>query len=107
MANIRDIAKITGYSVSTISRVINNHPYVDDEKRAKVLQVMSDLNYVPNRSAQNLSYGRTKNIGVILPLSIMIIMIRCSVVSCRRLLTTGIKLVYYPRTMIKNWKSAI
>lgn len=67
MANIRDIAKITGYSVSTISRVINNHPYVDDKKRAKVLEVMAELNYVPNRSAQNLSYGRTKNIGVILP----------------------------------------
>lgn len=67
MANIRDIAKITGYSVSTISRVINNHPYVDDEKRAKVLEVMTELNYVPNRSAQNLSYGKTKNIGVILP----------------------------------------
>ena len=67
MANIRDIAKLTGYSVSTISRVINNHPYVDDEKRAKVLEVMTELNYVPNRSAQNLSYGKTKNIGVILP----------------------------------------
>lgn len=67
MANIRDIAKLTGYSVSTISRVINNHPYVDDEKRAKVLAVIAELNYVPNRSAQNLSYGKTKNIGVILP----------------------------------------
>lgn len=67
MANISDIAKITGYSVSTISRVINEHPYVDDEKRARVLAVMAELNYVPNRSAQNLSYGKTKNIGVILP----------------------------------------
>lgn len=35
MANIRDIAKITGYSVSTISRVINNHPYVDDKNEKK------------------------------------------------------------------------
>ncbi|MDT2597809.1 LacI family DNA-binding transcriptional regulator [Enterococcus dongliensis] len=67
MANIRDIAKITGYSVSTISRVINNHPYVDEKKREKILAVMKELNYVPNRSAQNLSYGKTKNIGVILP----------------------------------------
>lgn len=67
MATIRDIAKITGYSISTISRVINNYPYVDDEKRQKVLQVMADLNYVPNRLAQNLSLGETKNIGVILP----------------------------------------
>lgn len=28
MANIRDIARLTGYSVSTVSRVINNNPYV-------------------------------------------------------------------------------
>ncbi|MGX7126459.1 LacI family DNA-binding transcriptional regulator [Enterococcus viikkiensis] len=67
MANIRDIARITGYSVSTISRVLNNHPYVTEEKREKVLAVMAELNYVPNRSAQNLSYGKTKNVGVILP----------------------------------------
>lgn len=67
MANIRDIAKITGYSVSTISRVINDYPYVDEEKRKKVLTVMKELNYVPNRTARNLSYGRTGNIGVIIP----------------------------------------
>ncbi|WP_427814361.1 LacI family DNA-binding transcriptional regulator [Enterococcus sp. 22-H-5-01] len=67
MANIRDIAKMTGYSVSTVSRVINNHPYVDEKKREQILAVMKELNYVPNRSAQNLSYGKTKNIGVILP----------------------------------------
>lgn len=67
MANIRDIAKITGYSVSTISRVINNYPYVDEEKRQKVLAVMAELNYVPNRTAQNLSHGKTQTIGIILP----------------------------------------
>lgn len=67
MANIRDIAKITGYSVSMISRVINNHPYVDEKKRQKVLAVMAELDYVPNRTAQNLSHGRTQTIGIILP----------------------------------------
>lgn len=67
MANIRDIAKLTGYSVSTVSRVINNHPYVDEKKRTEILAVMQELHYVPNRSAQNLSYGKTKNVGVILP----------------------------------------
>lgn len=67
MANIRDIAKKTGYSVSTISRVINNYPYIKEEKRQKVLAVMKELNYVPNKTAQNLSHGETKNIGVVLP----------------------------------------
>lgn len=67
MANIRDIAKLTGYSVSTISRVINGHPYVDEEKRAEILAVMKKVDYIPNANARQLSSGQTKNIGVILP----------------------------------------
>ncbi|KAF1295638.1 LacI family transcriptional regulator [Enterococcus sp. JM4C] len=67
MANIRDIARLTGYSVSTISRVINNYPYVDEIKRRHVRKVMKELNYVPNSTARNLSIGKTRNVGVILP----------------------------------------
>ena len=67
MANIRDIAKLTGYSVSTISRVINNNPYVDEQKRQEILRVMEQVNYIPNHTARVLSSGKTKNIGVILP----------------------------------------
>ncbi|WP_265458358.1 LacI family DNA-binding transcriptional regulator [Enterococcus sp. HY326] len=67
MANIRDIAKLTGYSVATISRVINNNPYVDEKKRQEILKVMAEVNYIPNRTAQVLSSGKTKNIGVIVP----------------------------------------
>ncbi|CAM3278383.1 LacI family DNA-binding transcriptional regulator [Vagococcus fessus] len=67
MATIRDIAKLTGYSITTISRVINHHPYVAKEKRDEILAVMKELDYVPNRSAQNLSTGQTKNIGVLIP----------------------------------------
>lgn len=67
MANIRDIAKRTGYSVSTVSRVINQHPYVDEAKRTEILKVIKELNYVPNANARQLSSGKNKNIGVILP----------------------------------------
>lgn len=69
MTTIRDIAKLTGYSVSTVSRVINNNPQVSKEKREKIQKVMADLHYVPNRTAQNLSTGGNKRIGVILPLT--------------------------------------
>ena len=57
MANIRDIAKLTGYSVSTISRVINNNPYVDEQKRQEILRVMEQVNYIPNHTARVLSSG--------------------------------------------------
>lgn len=67
MVTIREIAQKTGYSTSTISRVLNHHPYVSAEKKAKILQVMADLDYRPNQLAQNLSRGASHNIGVIIP----------------------------------------
>lgn len=67
MVTIREIAQKTGYSTSTISRVLNHHPYVSAEKHAKILQVMAELDYRPNQLAQNLSRGESRNIGVIIP----------------------------------------
>lgn len=60
MTNIRKIAKLTGYSVSSVSRVINNHPHVSEEARQKILQVMEELDYRPNILAQELSSGSTR-----------------------------------------------
>ncbi len=54
MATIEDVAKLTGLSRTTISRVINNHPYVSEEKRKLVLEAMEKLGYVPNSSARSL-----------------------------------------------------
>lgn len=67
MTNIHDIARLSGYSVSTVSRVINHQKYVADDKRQKIERIMRDLDYVPNRVARDLSKGRTKTIGVVLP----------------------------------------
>jgi len=67
MTNIHDIARLSGYSVSTVSRVINHQKYVADEKRAKVEAIMRQLDYVPNRVARDLSNGQTKTIGVVMP----------------------------------------
>ena len=60
--NIRDIAKIAGVGVSTVSRVINNHPDVKDDTRKKILQIIKDSNYIPNNSARILKQNNTKNI---------------------------------------------
>ncbi|WP_408869207.1 LacI family DNA-binding transcriptional regulator [Brochothrix campestris] len=67
--NIKEIAKLAGYSVTTVSRVINNHPYVADEKRRKIKAVMKEVGYVPNNTARALSIGKSKNIGIVVPYS--------------------------------------
>jgi DNA-binding LacI/PurR family transcriptional regulator len=67
MANIRDIARLSGYSVSTVSRVLNNHPYVSEDKRQKVLAIMKELDYIPNIKARHLSNGKSKHIAVMIP----------------------------------------
>ena len=51
--NIRDIAKISGVGVSTVSRVLNNHPDVKESTRENVLRVIKESNYVPNNSAKD------------------------------------------------------
>lgn len=66
MANIRDIAKLSGYSVTTVSHVLTNHPYVSEEKRAKITQIMHELDYIPNAKAPDLSSGKSKHIAVMI-----------------------------------------
>ncbi|MNH75878.1 Catabolite control protein B [compost metagenome] len=68
MANIKEIAKIAGVSVATVSRVLNNHPYVKEDKRRAVLETIERLNYSRNINALHLLKGRTQIIGVILPM---------------------------------------
>ncbi|AYF53883.1 LacI family transcriptional regulator [Clostridium botulinum C] len=67
MANltIKDISRIAGVGISTISRVLNNHPDVKDETRKKVLEVIEEVNYIPNNSARNLKRNTSKSIGVL------------------------------------------
>ncbi|MFZ7946955.1 LacI family DNA-binding transcriptional regulator [Neobacillus sp. 19] len=67
MTNIRELAKIAGVSVSTVSRVLNNHPYVSEEKRNAVLAAIKESNYQPNINAIHLSLGKTFLIGVVVP----------------------------------------
>jgi DNA-binding LacI/PurR family transcriptional regulator len=53
--------------VGTVSRVINRSPRVSDATRQRVLQVMTELDYVPNPFARRLSLGKTLTLAVIVP----------------------------------------
>ncbi|MBC9784623.1 LacI family DNA-binding transcriptional regulator [Heliobacterium chlorum] len=67
MATIKDVAKLAGVSVSTVSRVLNGSGYVDKTTEERVLSSIRSLNYQPNRIARSLVTRKTKTIGLILP----------------------------------------
>ncbi|MFW6377867.1 MAG: LacI family DNA-binding transcriptional regulator [Bacillota bacterium] len=64
---IKDIAKKSGVSVTTVSRVLNEKPDVNDQTRAKVLKIIEESNYRPNGMARSLVINQTYSIGLIIP----------------------------------------
>lgn len=62
---IKDIARMAGVSVSTVSRVLNNHPDVSASNRQHVMQVIRQHNYIPNNSARSLVKTTSDSIGLI------------------------------------------
>lgn len=68
-ATIQDVARMSAVSASTVSRAFNHSALVNEETRQRIFAAAKLLNYVPNASARSLSMGRTKVIGVILPLA--------------------------------------
>lgn len=63
---IKDIAKICGCGVSTVSRALNNHPDINEETRNKILDVVNKYNFIPNNSARNLKITDSKTIAVLI-----------------------------------------
>lgn len=62
---IKDIAKESGYGVSTVSRVLNNHPDVSDEARRHILKVMKINHFIPNSNARRLKSSISNNIVIL------------------------------------------
>ncbi|MDQ0605133.1 DNA-binding LacI/PurR family transcriptional regulator [Streptomyces canus] len=60
-----DVARLAGVSRKTVSRVLNNEPYVSDESRRRVLAAAEELGYRLNHAARALASGRTRSIGVV------------------------------------------
>lgn len=62
---IVDVARAAGVSHSTVSRVLNNHPYIKDETRERVEAALESLGYVANLRARGLAGGRLGVIGLV------------------------------------------
>ncbi|UOR13757.1 LacI family DNA-binding transcriptional regulator [Halobacillus amylolyticus] len=67
MVSIKDVAKLSGVSVTTVSRVMNNRGYIGKETRLKVEEAMKQLDYQPNQIARALLKNQSYVIGVIVP----------------------------------------
>ena len=62
---IKEIAKLSGISVSTVSRAINNHYDISPETKRRVQEIIDQYGYVPNNSARNLKLNDARNIAVL------------------------------------------
>lgn len=62
---IKDIARMCGVGVSTVSRAINNHPDINPETKQKVMDIIQKYGYIPNNSARYLKRTDGKCIAVL------------------------------------------
>ena len=63
--SIRDVARVAGVSHQTVSRVLNEHPSLRDTTKQRVLEVMQELQYRPNRAARALVTSKSRTIGIL------------------------------------------
>lgn len=64
-STIREVAKRAGVSVSTVSRVLNDYPYVSGETRQRVLAAVDELSYLPDFVARSMRTGTTRAVGFV------------------------------------------
>jgi len=65
MVTIRDVAKMAGVSVATVSRVLNNSAIASPEAREQVRKAVEALDYRPNANAQALATQTSDTVGVV------------------------------------------
>ena len=62
---IYDIAKATGFSITTVSKVLNNYPDVGKKTREKILKTVDEMGYYPSSYARTLTTKKSYTLGVI------------------------------------------
>lgn len=68
--NLEEVARLSGVSRSTVSRVVNNDPNVSETTREKVLEIIKEVNFQPNAAARSLAAGRTRILGLVIPMGV-------------------------------------
>ena len=65
MGSLKDVAKLAGVSVSTVSYVINGKKTVRPETYKKIMDAIKEVDYHPNIAARSLKINKTKSIGIV------------------------------------------
>ena len=65
MATLKDISEVTGVSIKTVSRALNDHPDISKETKEKILEVAKKLSYRPNILARSLRQKKAYAIGLV------------------------------------------
>ena len=65
-STIRDVANLAGVALSSVSRVLSDHPDVSPKMRKKVKDAAKQLDYQPDLLAQSLRSGSTRTVGFVL-----------------------------------------
>ncbi len=63
MVTIKDVAKASGYSISTVSYALNDSGNIPQSTKDKIWAVAKKMKYYPNAAARNLKNKKTYNIG--------------------------------------------
>lgn len=65
MPTIYDVAKRSGYSITTVSKVLNNYPNISEKAKQKVKMAVEELGYIPDSSARTLATKKSNMIAVV------------------------------------------
>ena len=67
MATIKDVARLAGVSISTVSRAFSGKIYVEPATRKRIFDAAQELAYAPNHIARTLKEGKSKMIALLVP----------------------------------------
>lgn len=65
MLTIKDISRLSGCSITTVSRALNNYTDISKETKEKILKICNEHGYTPSALGRNLSTKRTYTIGIV------------------------------------------
>lgn len=65
MVTIKDVSKRSGFSITTVSKALNNYSDISDKTKQKILDLVEEMGYVPNLSARSLVSKKSYTIGII------------------------------------------